>query len=63
MFDPGSGLQVHDLKAGILPNRLFWTAQIPSDAFQVSPDGLVASFTLRAQPQVDNFTLFGPLAV
>jgi hypothetical protein len=63
LFDPGSGSQVRDLNAGILPNRLFWTAQIPGNAFQVSPDGLVASLTLRAQPLVENFTLFGPLAI
>jgi hypothetical protein len=63
LFDPGSGSQVHDLNAGILPNGLFWTAQLPSDAFQVSPDGQVASLALRAQPLVDNFTLFGPLAI
>jgi hypothetical protein len=55
---PGLGLQVRDLDVGILPDGLFRTAQLPSDAFQVSPDGLVASLTLCAQPQVDNFMLF-----
>ena len=63
LFDPGSGSQVHDLNAGILPSGLFWTAQLPRDAFHVSPDGQVASLTLRAQPLVDNFTLFGPLSI
>jgi hypothetical protein len=63
LLDPGSGSHVHDLNAGILPNGLFWTAQIPSDAFHVSSDGQVASLTLRAQPLVDNFTLFGPLPI
>ena len=63
MFDPGSGSQVHDLNAGILPNELNWTAQIPDNTFQVSPDDQVASLTLRAQPLVDNFTLFGPLSI
>ena len=47
MFDPGSGSQVSDLHAGILPNGLFWTAQIPDNAFQVSPDGQVASLTVE----------------
>ena len=63
MLDPGSGSQVHDLSAGTLPNGLFWTAQIPSDAFQVSPDGHVASLALRAQPLVDTFVFGGPLAI
>jgi hypothetical protein len=63
LFDPGSGSQVHDLHAGILPNGLFWTAQIPDNAFQVSPDGQVASLTLRAQPLVETFVAGGPLAI
>ena len=63
LFDHNSGLQAHNLNVGILPNRLFCPAQLRSDALQVSPDRLVASLTLRAQPQVDNFMLFGLLAV
>ena len=63
MLDPGSGSQVHDLSAGTLPNGLFWTAQIPSHAFQVSRDGQVARLTLRAQPLVDTFVFGGPLAI
>jgi len=63
LFDPGSGSQVSDLHAGILPNGLFWTAQIPGNAFQVSPDGRVASLTLRAQPLVETFVAGGPLAI
>jgi hypothetical protein len=63
LFDPGSGLQVHDLNAGTLPNGLFWTTQIPSDAFHVSPDGRVASLTLRAQPLVEIFVFGGSRAI
>ncbi len=63
MLDPGTGSQVHDLSPGTLPNGLFWTAQIPGNAFQVSPDGQVASLTLRAQPLVETFVAFGPLAI
>jgi hypothetical protein len=63
LFDPGSGSQVSDLQPGILPNGLFWTAQIPDNAFQVSPDGQVASLTLRAQPLVESFVFGGPLAI
>ena len=40
-----------------------WTAQIPGNAFQVSPDGQVASLALRAQPLVDTFVFRGPLAI
>jgi hypothetical protein len=63
LFDPGSGSQVSDLHAGILPNGLFWTAQIPDNAFQVSPDGQVASLTLRAQPLIETFVFGGPLSI
>jgi hypothetical protein len=63
LLDPGSGSQVHDLNAGILPNGLFWTAQIPSHAFNVSSDGQVARLALRTQPLVDNFVFGGPLAI
>jgi hypothetical protein len=63
LFDPGSGSQVHDLNAGILPNGLFWTAQLPSQAFAVDGEGQVASLTLRAQPLVDNFMFGEPLAI
>ena len=63
MFDPGSGSQVHDLQPGTLPNGLFWTAQIPDNAFHVSPDDQVASLTLRAQPLVDTFQFPGSLGI
>ena len=63
MLDPGSGSQVHDLSPGTLPNGLLWTAQIPGNAFQVSPDGQVARLTLRTQPLVDTFVFGGPLAI
>jgi hypothetical protein len=63
LLDPGSGSQVNDLNPGILPNGLFWTAQIPSHAFDVSRDGHIARLRLRAQPLVDNFTFGGPLAI
>jgi hypothetical protein len=63
LLDPSSGSQVHDLSAGILPNRLFWTAQIPSHAFKVSSDGHVARLRLRELPLVDTFVFGGPLAI
>ena len=63
MFDPGSGSQVVDLQPGTLPNGLFWTAQIPDNAFQVSPDNQVASLSLRRQPLIETFEFAGPLAI
>ena len=65
MIDPSSGPQgqVHDLSPGILPNGLFWTAQIPRDAFDVHRDGRVARLRLRELPLVDTFVFGGPLAI
>ena len=63
MYDPSSGSQVHDQTPGILPNGLFWTAQIPSRAFHVSHDGHLARLTLHAQPLVDTFQFGGALAI
>jgi hypothetical protein len=63
LFDPSSGSQLHDLTPGILPNGLFWTAQLPPDAFDVHDDGRVARLRLRDQPLVDTFQFPGPLAI
>jgi hypothetical protein len=63
LFDPGSGAQVHDMTPGILPNGLFWTAQIPGHAFNLSRDGQVARLRLRTQPLVDTFVFGGSLAI
>ena len=65
LFDPSSGsqVQVHDFSPGTLPNGLFWTAQLPRDAFEVSPDGRYAKLKLREHPLVDTFQLGGSLAI
>jgi hypothetical protein len=65
LFDPSSGLQVqvHDLSPGTQPNGLFWTAQLPPDAFDISDGGRGARLRLRQQPMVDTFTLGGPLGI
>ena len=55
MFDPSSGSRVHDLNPGILPNGLYWTAQLPEDAFEMHHDGRVARLRLREYPLVDIF--------
>jgi len=65
LFDPSSGsqVQVHDFSPGTLPNGLFWTAQLPPDAFDVRDNGRSARLRLREQPLVDTFTLGGPLGI
>jgi hypothetical protein len=67
LLDPslGSGPQgqVHDLSPGTLPNGLFWTTQLPQDAFNVHDDGRVARLRLREQPLVDTFVFGGSLAI
>ena len=56
-------MQVHDLSPGTLPNGLFWTMQLPQDAFEVHRDGRVARLRLRALPLVDTFVFGGSLAI
>jgi hypothetical protein len=65
LFDPSSGsqVQVHDLSPGTQPNGLFWTAQLPPNAFKVRNGGLSARLKLRAYPLIDTFTIGGPLAI
>ncbi len=65
LFDPSSGsqVQVHDLSPGTQPNGLFWTAQLPPDALDISDGGRGARLRLRQQPMVDTFTLGGPLGI
>jgi hypothetical protein len=67
LLDPslGSGPQgqVHDLSPGTLPNGLFWTMELPQDAFDVHRDDRVARLRLRALPLVDTFVFGGSLAI
>ena len=65
LFDPSSGsqVQVHDLNPGTLPNGLFWTAQLPQEAFEVHDNGRVARLKLRELPLVDTFVFGGKLAI
>jgi hypothetical protein len=65
LLDPSSGpqVQVHDLSPGTLPNGLFWTTQLPPDAFDVHDEGRVARLRLREQPLVDTFVFGGLLAI
>jgi len=54
---------VHDLSPGTLPNGLFWTAQLPQEAFEVRHDGRVARLRLRELPLVDTIVFAGSLAI
>jgi hypothetical protein len=63
LFDPGSGSRVHDLNPGTLPNGLFWTMQLPQDAFEVHDDGRVARLKLRELPLVETFQFPGSLGI
>lgn len=48
---------------GILPNGLFWTMQLPRDAFVTYGRGQDARLVLRDLPLVDTFQVFGSLAI
>jgi len=63
LFDPSSGSQVHDMTPGILPNGLFWTTQLPNDAFEVHDNGRVARLRRQEQPLVETFQFGGSLAI
>lgn len=54
---------MNDLNAGVLPNGLFWTAEIPKHAFRVSRNGRSALLNLSRQPLVDTFEFGGQLAI
>ena len=51
------------MSPGTQPNGLFWTAQLPPDAFDIRDGGRSARLRLGQQPMVDTFTLGGPLAI
>ena len=56
-------MQVHDNNAGIPPSGLFWTAELPEDAFDLSRDGRRARVRVRAIPIVDSFQFASPFLV
>jgi hypothetical protein len=51
---------VHDYNAGIPPSGLFWTVELPQDAFWVSWRQKRAKLRLRDFPLIDTFTFLGP---
>jgi hypothetical protein len=61
---PGTSVtQVHDNNGGIPPSGLFWTVQLPDDAFQVSEDGSGAELHAKRVPLIDQFVFQGPNAI
>jgi hypothetical protein len=63
---PGTGTpatQVHDNNGGIPPSGLFWTVQLPDDAFDVSEDGSHAQLNAKHVPLIDQFVFEGPTAI
>lgn len=59
LFEPGSGLQVHDFNGGILVSGLFWTQ--PVDALRISRDGREAVFDVKNVPVIDSFQILSGL--
>jgi hypothetical protein len=51
---------VHDYNGGIPPSGLFWTVELPPDAFWVSARQKSARLRLRNFPLIETFTFLGP---
>jgi hypothetical protein len=51
---------VHDYNGGIPPSGLFWTVELPPDAFWVSEKQKHARLHLHHFPLIDTFTFLGP---
>jgi hypothetical protein len=66
LFVPGTGTpatQVHDNNGGIPPSGLFWTVQLPNNAFRVLEDGKGAQLNAKQVPLIDQFVFQGPNAI
>ena len=59
MYEPGSGLQVHDFNGGVQPSGLFWVVELAEDEVQVSSDGRRASMHAEDVPVIDSFQFGG----
>jgi hypothetical protein len=68
LFVPGTGIpddgdpsvQLHDINGGIPPSGLFWTVQIPDDAFHMSGDSQRAVLRVNDLCLIDQFVFLGP---
>ena len=60
LFEPGSGVQVHDLNGGVLASGLFWTLPLDDDALQVSDDRRRAVLDVKDIQVIENYQLFAP---
>ena len=60
---PGTETQVHDNNGGIFPSGLFWTVQLPDDAFRINHSGTVAQLRLQDVSLFDQFVFGGPIGI
>ena len=51
---------MHDYNPGIPPSQLFWTIELPREAFWVSARQKYARLYLKDFPLIDQFTFLGP---
>ena len=51
---------MHDYNGGIPPSGLFWTVELPPEAFWVSARQKRARLRLRNFPLIETFTFLGP---
>jgi len=61
LFDPSSGLQVHDFNPGFSLNGVVWILQIPDDAVVISGDTL--TIHLENVAVADEFAFLGTVRV
>lgn len=54
---------MHDLNGGIQPNGLFWTVDVPREAFWFHADGERAELRVSDLPLVDSFVFGGTTIV
>jgi hypothetical protein len=63
LYEPGSGLQVHDYNGGIQPSGLFWVVPLADGALRVSQDGRQATLRADDVAVLDSFQFGGPVTV
>ena len=61
MYEPGPGVQIHDLNPGIKPDGLFWTLAVPGDSIEVNLGKGRASLEAREVPIEDYGTIVNAL--
>lgn len=59
LYDPGSGLQLHNFNGGIAPSGLCWTVRVPDSALKVSENLKKATLHVENASVVDDLQRFG----